>query len=237
MNTKLKNYVDILTFFIQEFPNNQIINLKDKSHSSNFEDLISLHILNFKRKGFFVEVGAGNGVTGSNTLLMEDLYAWTGLLVEPAKKFHVSLFRNRPNALKVTDPIFEKSGSDVDFQETTITTLSTIKEFFEKDKNFKNRKVKSSYKLKTLSLNDLFSLVNVPKKIDFLSLDTEGSEFMILKSFNFKAYKISVICVEHNYTDNRDKIYKLLTSNGFERKYDQVSGINDFYVNEEVLQS
>jgi len=221
------------TFFTQEFPNNQFINLKSSSHSSKYEDLVAAHLLSFKKGGFFVEIGAGNGVTGSNTLLFERFFDYTGLLVEPAKIFHAQLFANRPQALISTNPIFDRSGVVIDFQETTIPTLSTFKEFLDKDKNSKNRKISNSYRLLTISLNELFSSFKVPKDIDFLSIDTEGTEFMILNSFNFKGYRIKVICVEHNYTDNRNKIHKLLTKNKFRRRFDQISGINDFYVNED----
>lgn len=221
------------TFFTQEFPNNQFINLKSNSYSSKYEDLVAAHLLNFKKLGFFVEIGAGNGVTGSNTLLFERFFDWTGLLVEPAKIFHAQLFANRPQALISIDPIFDRSGVVIDFQETTIPTLSTFKEFLDKDKNSKNRKIQNSYRLLTISLNELFSSFKVPKDIDFLSIDTEGAEFMILNSFNFKDYRIKVICVEHNYTDNRNKIHKLLTENKFRRRFDQIFGINDFYVNED----
>jgi hypothetical protein len=233
-NSRLENDLKYLNFFSQEFTYNQFLNLKNDSYSSKFEDLITAHILNFQKNGFFVEIGAGDGVAGSNTLLFEKFFEWTGLLVEPAKSFHSRLFTNRPQSLISTNPIFKKSGDDVNFQETTIPTLSTFIEFLDKDKNAKNRKIKTSYKLKTLSLDDLFLFFDVPKIIDFLSIDTEGSEFLILQSFNFNNYKIRVICVEHNYTENRDKIFNLLISNEFERKYAQVSGINDFYVNKNL---
>jgi len=228
---QLENDLRMCTFFTQEFAINKFLNLKSNSYSSKYEDLVAAHILNFKKKGFFVEIGAGNGVTGSNTMLFENFFCWTGLLVEPAKVFHTQLFANRSKAKISTNPIFDKSGIVIDFQETKIPTLSTFTEFLDKDKNSKNRKIHNSYRLLTLSLNDLFSKFNVPKNIDFLSLDTEGTEFMILKSFNFENYRIKVICVEHNYTDNRNKIYTLLTKNGFKRRYDHISGINDFYVN------
>ena len=60
---------------------------------------------------------------------------------------------------------------------------------------------------------------NAPKFIDYLSIDTEGSEYEILKNFDFKSYKFRVITCEHNYNENREKIYELLTENGYERRF------------------
>ena len=69
-----------------------------------------------------------------------------------------------------------------------------------------------------------------PHKIDYLSIDTEGSEYDILKDFNFEKYDISIITCEHNFTNSREDIYSLLTSNGYERKYTGASKFDDWYV-------
>jgi hypothetical protein len=71
---------------------------------------------------------------------------------------------------------------------------------------------------------------NAPKQIDYLSIDTEGSEFEILNSFNFDLYDIKIITCEHNYTPMRKKIYSLLTKNGYDRKYSEYSQFDDWYV-------
>jgi hypothetical protein len=61
---------------------------------------------------------------------------------------------------------------------------------------------------------------NAPKIIDFLSIDTEGSEFKILKNFNFEAYKFRVICIEHNYISKiRKKISMLLKKMAIDRYF------------------
>ena len=60
---------------------------------------------------------------------------------------------------------------------------------------------------------------NAPKNIDYLSIDTEGSEYEILKTFDFDKYNSKVITCEHNYTPARNKIYSLLSANGYQRKF------------------
>ena len=69
---------------------------------------------------------------------------------------------------------------------------------------------------------------NAPKLIDYLSIDTEGSEFEILKNFDFNNFKFRVITCEHNFSDNREKIYKLLTDNGYIRKFVKILVICNF---------
>ncbi len=73
------------------------------------------------------------------------------------------------------------------------------------------------YMVETISLNDLLNSHNAPRNIGYLSIDTEGNEYEILRSFNFSNYKFGFINIEHNYSADRSKVYKLLTSNGYSR--------------------
>ncbi len=72
-----------------------------------------------------------------------------------------------------------------------------------------------------------------PSKIDYLSIDTEGSEYEILSNFNFDKYQIQVITCEHNFTPAREQVLSLLTSKGYVRKFDKVSQFDDWYVRTE----
>lgn len=78
-------------------------------------------------------------------------------------------------------------------------------------------------------MTDLLSQFNAPKQIDYLSLDTEGGEYDILKTFDWSYYDISLITVEHNYTPLRQCIYELLTSKGYRRVQEQDSRWDDWY--------
>jgi len=84
--------------------------------------------------------------------------------------------------------------------------------------------------VQTVSLEDLLKKNNAPKYIDYLSIDTEGSEYEILSAFNFDEFNIKVITVEHNFTHQRELIFTLLTKHGYKRKYDYVSEFDDWYV-------
>jgi hypothetical protein len=69
-----------------------------------------------------------------------------------------------------------------------------------------------------------------PREIDYLSIDTEGSEYEILKEFNFNKYIFRVITVEHNYMPVRQRLNDLLIGAGYIRKFEAISGVDDWYV-------
>jgi FkbM family methyltransferase len=92
-----------------------------------------------------------------------------------------------------------------------------------------------TYDVKTISLNDLLDKNNAPEYIEFLSIDTEGSEYEILKDFNFTKYSVSIFTIEHNYIDSqREKIKELLESNNYERIFVDHSKWDDWYISSEM---
>jgi hypothetical protein len=94
----------------------------------------------------------------------------------------------------------------------------------------KARKKSVNYDVKTVSLIDLLDQHDAPRLIDYLSIDTEGSEYEIIKDFDFKKYKFSVITVEHGFTKKREDIYRLLVDNGYVRCFQELSRWDDWYV-------
>ena len=193
------------------------------------QDMFVLAELAFKRDGYFVEFGATNGVDLSNTYLLEKDLGWTGILAEPAKVWHDDLHKNRDCHID-TDCVWFESGKTLRFTEPEAAELSTIRAYAGLDEHAAARFFGKIYEVNTTSLVDLLKKYNAPKEIDYLSIDTEGSEFDILNAFDFDAYKIKVITCEHNYTPMREEIYKLLTSKGYTRKYTEFSYFDDWYV-------
>jgi hypothetical protein len=82
----------------------------------------------------------------------------------------------------------------------------------------------------TVTLTDMLARNDAPAVIDYLSIDTEGSEYDILAAHDFDRFKFSVITCEHNFTPNREKIFKLLTSKGYRRVMERQSQFDDWYV-------
>jgi FkbM family methyltransferase len=209
----------------------QLVMALKMSKSQLGQDIFVLANLNFKKNGFFVEFGATNGVDFSNTLVMEKLFSWNGILSEPAKTWHRNLTLNRDTFIDF-NAVWKNSNSVLMFNEVDSAEYSTIKDFSNVDMHSEIRSYGKSYEVNTISLLDLLLKYDAPSKIDYLSIDTEGSELDILESFDFEQYSFSVITVEHNYTDSRNRIYQLLKSNGYKRVYENISQFDDWYVYE-----
>ena len=206
------------------------ITLLNKSRSQLRQDLFVLSESNYKREGYFVEFGATNGIDLSNTYLLETEFSWTGILAEPARVWEKKLKENRPNASIETLCVWKESNSSLTFNETDEPELSTVDSFSDKDGHRKTRKSGKKYEVQTISLNDLLVKHDAPKYIDYLSIDTEGSEYEILNAFDFNEFSIGIISVEHNYEPKRELIFALLTSHGYKRKYENISAFDDWYV-------
>lgn len=177
---------------------------------------------------FFVEFGATDGITLSNTYLLEKEFGWDGLLCEPGRKWHSKLARNR--SCKIDQRcVYSTSGISIPFTEASEAELSTISSFAGNDSWSEARKNSKEYIVETVSLEDLLMENNAPKRIDYLSVDTEGSEYEILKNFNFDNWDINFISVEHNFTQKREEINTLLSSFGYLRMYTSISNWDDWY--------
>lgn len=193
------------------------------------QDIFALAMTGFKRDGYFVEFGATDGVGLSNTYLLEKDYGWTGILAEPAKRWHDELIQNRAANLSF-DCVWSVSGAELDFSEVESGVLSTVTSFVDSDRHAKSRRKRTAYKVQSISLLDLLEKFDAPKFIDYISIDTEGSELDILNSFDFDRYTFGVITVEHNYTENREEIYSLLSRHGYRRVLSHISRFDDWYV-------
>lgn len=121
----------------------------------------------------------------------------------------------------------------MNFNEVDAAELSTINSYSGTDFHQEERKEGKTYDVKTISLLDLLEKYSAPKEIDFLSIDTEGSEFDILSNFDFNKYEIKVITCEHNFTPAREKIFSLLSGNGYARVFEKLSKFDDWYVKTE----
>lgn len=205
------------------------------SQSQIFQDMLVLFLTRNKANGFFVEFGATNGVSFSNTYSLEKLHSWHGILAEPALTWRNDLYKNRGCSID-SRCVWSKSAELLDFNQTEISELSTIELFSQSDNLRHSRRNWKSYQVETVSLNDLLDQHNAPAHIDFISIDTEGSEFQILNAFDFSKYRIDIFCIEHNYNDTeRNNIYELMNSKGFTRIFSEYSLFDDWYVSPSIM--
>ena len=200
-----------------------------ESRAQLFQDLFALFVLKGKRNGFFVEFGAADGLSLSNTFHLEQEYAWKGIVAEPARSWHKALRANR-NCVVDQSCIWSVSGERLSFNEAPDAVLSTVDARSGDDSHGDARQGGRRYMVDTLSLNDLLEKHEAPREIDYLSVDTEGTELDILGNFDFDRYQIRVITVEHNHTTQREQLHSLLSAKGFQRKFQALSRFDDWYV-------
>ena len=183
------------------------------------DEFLDIEIFKKKSNGFFVEIGANDGVLFSNTLFFEKYRSWSGLLIEPNPDQFEKILKNRKSKslnISISDiegeMVFNKvsgygqqlSGLVLKYDPKHVERINkTIEEF---------GGFQEQIKISSDSLANVFENQGV-KKIDFVSLDTEGGELDILKTIDFSKVIIEVFIVENNYSDNG--IYEFLTSKGY----------------------
>lgn len=197
-----------------------------RSTSQLGQDLIALALADSKTSGYFVEFGATNGKDLSNTYLLEKNFDWSGILAEPAKSWHRDLRINRDCEIE-TDCVWNETGVEVLFNEVPYLELSTIEQFSSGDMHIESRKDGRRYVVNTITLNELLSKYKAPFFIDYLSIDTEGSEYEILKAFDFSKHEFGFISCEHNYTETRNNVLTLLENHGYKRVMSEFSKFDD----------
>lgn len=182
------------------------------------QDLWVLERTENKHGGFFVEFGATNGVILSNTFLLEKHFDWTGICAEPNPDFFATLRENR-NCIVSPACIAGRTGETVDF--ILAEEYGGIADHAGLDNN---ASIRTAYQddgkvitLETISLDDFLKSHDAPRDIDYLSIDTEGSEYEILSNFPFEDWNIRLITVEHNFTADRARIQALLEGYGYHR--------------------
>ena len=220
---------ELLIIRISKILDFRVWRLTKSSSSQLLQDIFVLKTLKFKRNGFFVEFGATDGVYLSNSLLLEKSFDWNGILAEPGRIWHHDLHKNR-RAIIDRRCLWKESKCQLQFNETASPELSTLEDFQTIDFHDRNIGEHITYEVETVTLKDLLKDNMAPFEIDYLSIDTEGSEFEILSHFDFTSHKIKIITCEHNYGPNRTKIDDLLTSHGYRRVLQRLTRFEDWYV-------
>jgi hypothetical protein len=196
--------------------------MKHKQYSQLGQDLWVLEKYPINN-GYFVDVGFNDGIEINNTYLLE-LNGWTGIGVDPMPKNYT----NRNNTKIFVDAVYSEADVELDFAIHGV--LSGFVNKINHHKKILTDKTTELIKLKTKTLAQILKLANAPNFINYLSLDTEGSEYDILKTFPFEQYLFGCITVEHNYVQpQRKNIQNLLESKGY--KLDKSIKWDDCYIN------
>ncbi len=234
-NVLIEDNKEFLKKFINHFE-------KKKNISSQlYQDMFASFIVGNKFDKTFLEFGATDGIDLSNTYMLENFEKWWGALSEPSLQWHEALKKNRKNSKIITKCIWSQSGKNLDFFMSDVGVLSTIKDFIESDKNsmpgntLERKKAGKIISVETISLNDVIKEYFNNISPSYISVDTEGSEYEILKSFKLDIYRPKVFTIEHNFTDFQMKIDDLMKLNNYKRIFRELTAFDAWYVSEETL--
>lgn len=207
--------------------------LLPSSKGEIFQDIFVSLCLDSSKKRYFVEFGATDGFSGSNTWLLEKELGWDGIVAEPGRVWQEKLASNRSCIIK-SDCVWSETGKRLEFKQANDAGFSTLSAYADKDRHALRRLNGPTYLVDTVSLHDMLIRSDSPKEIDYISVDTEGSEFDILSNFPFDKWDVSILTVEHNFRADRDNMQNLMQSNGFVRVLPDLSRFDDWYVSPKV---
>jgi FkbM family methyltransferase len=158
--------------------------------------------LQLPEKGFFVEVGAADGVLFSNTLWLERAKGWHGVLVEPDPRWHI---RDRPNCL--VERVAIGQPGTISFGLMPNPTHSGIL-----------RSCMSRFSVPSSPLTAILDKHRI-EKLDVLSIDSEGTETEVWKTLDLNRWRPAIVIVEWNtegLPDKRAEINSVWHSDGYE---------------------
>lgn len=207
------------------------------SYSQKGEDLAIDKLLNYKKRGFYVDVGAHHPSLRSNTKRFYKK-GWTGINIEPDYNNYNNLVKARPRDINLNIGISDKNGV-MSFYRFDPDTISTFSEENLKEYQRYGFKLKETIKIKTKKLSNVFLEYVKNKKIDFMSVDAEGYDLKVLQSNDWKKFRPTLICVEAHYHYNSKnifeetkEIYDFLIRMGYERIWS--NNINEIYLDKKI---
>jgi FkbM family methyltransferase len=185
------------------------------------------NIINYKQNGYYVEVGAHDGIKLSNTYYLEKNLNWTGVCIEANEDLHQKLCVNRPNSINVNQLIYSQSDLELHFEMALNKEIVEGNDMLSRISNDEINAINHDYfteqfiqsktiKQKTKTLTDVLDAANAPNTIDYCSIDIEGAELACLEGIRFDKYKFLFITIEHGYREDfKNKIINRLCQNNY----------------------
>ena len=171
-------------------------------YSQAGQDQWVLEKTNSKKFGYFLDIGAYDGINYSNTYYLEKNMGWSGICIEPDVKNYKFLIEKR-NCLCENLAVNNFKGSVPFFSSEMGSKIDDSYDYYVECDTLENILIKN----------------NSPKFIDYLSIDVEGNEISIIEEFPFDIWKFGLITIEHNlYSDGeyrKNKIKEILNRNGY----------------------
>lgn len=178
------------------------------------DEILNTTFFKNKRNGIFLDIGADDGISLSNTHFYEKQLGWKGLLFEPNSDMYLEAVKIRNN------PVLNIALSNKDgvVKYTRIRgyarTLSGITETYDPKYNDPDGRINSEIRdyggsreeieVVCLKLDTVLRMHGITE-VDFVSLDVEGHELQILEGLDFSKHKLKVITMENNFDEPRHR--------------------------------
>lgn len=214
------------------------------SYSQFGEDVEAIRYFGQKQGGVYVDIGAYDGIHLSNTAMLEMQYGWRGVLVEPIKEAFDRMVGARPRSVCVNGAVSAKEGP---LRLTYSAADGGMLSGTEYDPRHRARLEEESLRqqasievrlVPAIHPNDVLKAAAVlaetgpsVKAIDFLSIDTEGTELDILKAIDWKTYRPKLLCIENHFQERHQADF--LHTVGYRRTGRTLGHSNDFYADAE----
>lgn len=163
------------------------------------------NLFNWKKSGYFIEAGALDGCTNSNTYFFEKVLGWNGLLIEP-NRVEFNKIKKTRSSIAICECIYD--GSLVKFANKkghgSISNRSL-------DNCLSHNDSDKTVEIKSITIKEALDKISAPKYIDYFSLDVEGAEEFIVSSFPYREYTVGCFTIERA----SEKINSILTREGY----------------------
>jgi FkbM family methyltransferase len=204
----------------------KVLNLPASEFQTQLNQDIFALLMNQFRPGFFIEIGANDGYTLSNTVYLEENFGWKGILVEPNDKYLLSL-EKRKKSIVINKAISSKTGK-AEFIDAGL--YGGLKAVLDETHNFYTNNAQC-ISVDCMALQDILDSASAPEQIDFISIDVEGGEVPVTEQMVSSNRRFRCGCIEYNKRiEDYKQIVALLKSADYEVVWNEQTEQDLFFV-------
>jgi FkbM family methyltransferase len=226
---------ELLPSLLARTPSNiirEMMELPPSEHQTQLNQDIFALLMNRFRPGFFLEIGANDGFTFSNTVYLENEFGWRGVLIEANNKYLESLTR-RKNSIIVNKAVSSQDG-EADFIDAGL--YGGLKSALDVA-HYLQTKDATCIKVDCMGLQKILDSVAAPDFIDFVSIDVEGGELPIVEQLVAVNRRFRCGCIEYNdRIADYEKMVRLLEKAGYRVAWKGQTEQDLFFVDTLTLQ-